>query len=182
MGQTLIVMSTPDIHLWPDFVADSADLFEHLRDGIEWDSSMRARRTASFGAPYNYSQMSYPECPMLPALERLLALIGEKVGWVPNNCLVNFYPDGDSTMGFHFDALEPLEQGTGVAIVSLGEERVLTFARRDDKSVRFEQPMPSGSLLLMPAAVQNEWLHGVLKQAGVGSRMSLTFRRLKPLN
>ncbi|RYX84158.1 alpha-ketoglutarate-dependent dioxygenase AlkB [bacterium] len=175
-------MSTPDIHLWPDFVTDSLSLFEHLKDTIAWESSMRARRTASFGAPYNYSQMSYPKCPIPAALERLLAPIGDKVGWIPNNSLVNFYPDGDSTMGFHFDALEPLEEGTGVAIVSLGEQRTLTFARRDDKGVRFEQPMPPGSLLLMPAPVQNEWLHGVLKQAGVGSRMSLTFRRLKPLS
>lgn len=172
-------MSSPDIHLWSDFVPDSARLFEQLRDGIEWESSMRARRTASFGAPYNYSQMSYPERPMLAELESLLEPLANKVAWKPNNCLVNFYPDGDSTMGFHFDALEPLQEGTGVAIVSLGEERALTFARRDDKSVRFEQQMPLGSLLLMPAQVQDEWLHAVLKQEGVGARMSLTFRQLK---
>lgn len=109
----------------------------------------------------------------------MLSPLGQKIGWTPNNCLVNFYPDGDATMGFHFDSLEPLEPGTGVAIVSLGEERILTFSRRDDKTVRVEQPMPSGSLLLMPAQVQDEWLHAVLKQPGSGARMSLTFRRLK---
>lgn len=172
-------MSTPDIHFWPDFVPDSIALFDQLRDEIEWDNAMRARKTASFGAPYNYSQMSYPERPMQPALQEMLAPIANQVGWKPNNCLINFYPDGKSTMGFHFDALEPLQEGTGVVIVSLGEERVLTFARRDDKTSRFEQPMPSGSLLLMPAEVQNEWLHAILKQNGAGARMSLTFRCLK---
>ena len=172
-------MSSPDILFWPGFVADSGSLFQGLSEAIEWNDSMRARKTASFGAPYNYSQMNYPRRDFLPELESLLEPISEKIGWTPNNCLVNFYADGDSTMGFHFDSLEPLEEGTGVAIVSLGDERVLTFARRDDKTVRFEQPMPSGSLLLMPAEVQNEWLHAVLKQPGAGARMSLTFRRLK---
>ncbi len=172
-------MSSPDVHLWRDFLPDPAALLAHLRETIEWDDSMRARKTASFGAPYNYSQMSYPQRDFLPDLEALLQPMQEKIGWTSNNCLINFYPDGNATMGFHFDSLEPLESETGVAILSLGEERVLTFARRDDKTVRFEQPMPSGSLLLMPAQVQNEWLHAVLKQPGSGARMSLTFRRLK---
>jgi alkylated DNA repair dioxygenase AlkB len=172
-------MSSPDVHLWPGFLPDSATLLAHLRGAIEWDDSMRARKTASFGAPYNYSQMSYPQRDFLPELGALLQPMQEKIGWMPNNCLINFYPDGNATMGFHFDSLEPLENGTGVAILSVGEERVLTFSRRDDKTVRFEQPMLSGSLLLMPAPVQNEWLHAVLKQPGSGARMSLTFRRLK---
>lgn len=171
----------PDILLWPDFVAQSPTLFARLSETIEWNEAMRARKTASFGAPYNYSQMSYPSRDFLPELGELLPALHQTIGWTPNNCLINFYPDGDATMGFHFDSLEPLESGTGVAIVSLGEERILTFSRRDDKSVRFEQPMPPGSLLLMPAEVQNEWLHAVLKQPGSGARMSLTFRRLKPV-
>ncbi len=172
-------MSSPDILFWPGFIPHSDQLFRALRATIEWNDSMRARKTASFGAPYNYSQMNYPQRDFLPELSALLEPIGEKVGWTPNNCLINFYADGDSTMGFHFDSLEPLEIETGVAIVSLGDERVLTFARRDDKTVRFEQPMPPGSLLLMPAPVQNEWLHAVFKQPEAGARMSLTFRRLK---
>ncbi len=172
-------MSSPDVLFWPGFIPDSDQLFRALRDSIEWNDAMRARKTASFGAPYNYSQMNYPQRDFLPELESLLQRMSEKIGWTPNNCLVNFYDDGDSTMGFHFDSLEPLESGTGVAIVSLGDDRVLTFARRDDKTVRFEQPMPSGSLLLMPAPVQNEWLHAVLQQPGAGERMSLTFRRLQ---
>lgn len=82
-------------------------------------------------------------------------------------------------MGFHFDATDILQDATGVAIVSLGDERVLTFKNISDKSVKFEQPLPSGSLLLMSAHTQSEWLHGILKQDGAGARMSLTFRQLK---
>lgn len=169
---------SPDISLWPDFLPGSSALFDHLRNEIEWDGAMATRKTASFGVPYNYSQMSYPAREFPARLAALLPLLREKLGWTPNNCLINFYPDGDSSMGFHFDATENLAQGTGVAILSLGEERVLTFARRDDKAVRYAQPMPSGSLLFMDFAVQDEWLHAVLKQSGAGARMSLTFRQL----
>ena len=170
---------SPALLFVPDFLPDPAPLFAHLRLETAWDGAMAARKTASFGAPYNYSQMSYPACPLPDQLAALLPLLDARLGWTPNNCLVNFYPDGDSTMGFHFDATDQLASGTGVAIVSLGEERTLTFARRDDKAVRFEQPLPSGSLLFMDCAVQDEWLHAILKQSGAGGRMSLTFRRLK---
>lgn len=169
---------SPAISFYPDFLPDSPALFEALQDEIEWDSAMAARKTASFGVPYNYSQMSYPAREFPAPLAALLPLLHAKLGWMPNNCLINFYPDGDSSMGFHFDATNNLAPETGVTILSLGEERVLTFARRDDKAIRFEQPMPSGSLLFMDFAVQAEWLHAVLKQSGAGTRMSLTLRQL----
>ncbi len=169
----------PDNRFWPDFVPDAPALFADLTDSINWDETMRARKTASFGAPYNYAQMNYPAREFPPLLAALLPQLEAKIGWRPNNSLVNFYADGDSTMGFHFDATEILQPETGVAIVSLGDERVLTFKNIADKTVKWEQPMPSGSLLLMSAPTQSEWLHGILKQAGAGARVSLTFRRLK---
>ena len=169
---------TPDNQFWPDFVPDADALFAELSAHIEWNEAMRARKSASFGAPYNYSQMTYPARDFLPELAALLPQLEAVIGWRPNNCLVNFYADGDSTMGFHFDATDHLAEGTGVAIVSLGDERVLTFKNRADKSILHPQPMPSGSLLLMSARTQSEWLHGILKQSGAGARMSLTFRRL----
>jgi alkylated DNA repair dioxygenase AlkB len=171
--------TSPDVELWPDFVPDGGHVFERLVSDITWDESMRARKTASYGVPYNYSQMSYPAQDFLPDLEALLSPLESKIGWMPNNCLINYYPDGDSSMGFHFDAVEILQDGTGVAIVSLGSERTMTFKRRDTKSVVCEIQLPANSLFLMSAEVQNEWLHAILQAESVGPRMSLTFRRLK---
>ena len=168
----------PDNLFWPDFAPDANALFADLSADTAWDESMRARKSASFGVPYNYAQMNYPAQDFPPMLADLLPALEAKIGWLPNNCLVNYYADGDSTMGFHFDATDSLADETGVAIVSLGDERVLTFKNIADKSVRFEQPMPPGSLLLMSAQTQSEWLHGILKQSGAGARMSLTFRAL----
>ena len=172
----------PNNLFWPDFVPDAPALFADLTKNIAWDETMRARKTASFGVPYNYAQMNYPAQNFPTQIAALLSQLEAKIGWLPNNCLVNFYADGDSTMGFHADATDILQDSTGVAIVSLGDNRVLTFKNIADKSIIFEQPMPDGSLLLMSAQTQSAWLHGILKQADAAARMSLTFRRLKSVD
>lgn len=41
-----------------DFLTNSTSLFEKLRTEIVWDTTMTVRKTASFGKPYNYSQMN----------------------------------------------------------------------------------------------------------------------------
>lgn len=161
------------------FVEDADALLAAIRDGTEWDARMRARLTANFGVPYNYSGMAYPEIPIPDCLAEVVASLTVQIGFTPNNCLANYYPNGEATMGFHVDALEDLEPGTGVAIVSLGAERILRFRRIDDKSVTSDQPLPHGSLLYMPPEVQLAWKHGVPAQPDTGPRISLTFRQLR---
>ena len=169
-------MNEPSLLIQNDFVANPDALFAALQGEVEWDERMRARKTASFGVPYNYSQMHYEAAPFPSAIGALLPRIAGTVGFLPNNCLANYYPDGNATMGFHSDSLVGLVPGTGVAIVSLGAPRLLTFRRLDDKSVRWEVALPNGSLLYMPPEVQHEWTHGVLPQSDAGARISLTFR------
>lgn len=69
--------------------------------------------------------------------------------------------------------------GTGVAIVSLGAMRSLTFRRCDDHQIRCDFPLPAGSLLYMDAGVQDNWQHAVRKEKDVGPRMSLTWRAVR---
>ena len=85
-------------------------------------------------------------------------------------------------MGFHSDATDELEPGTGIAIVSLGAERDITFRpigerdRTRDEGYR----LPSGSLLWRSAVMQSAWRHAILTDpAATGGRVSLTFRRMK---
>ncbi len=179
LGREAGRLPAPECLFEARFVKDADALLAAIRDGTEWDTRMRARLTANFGVPYNYSGMSYPEIPMPDCLAEVVAALTERIGFTPNNCLANYYPSGEATMGFHIDALEDLEPGTGVAIISLGAERVLRFRRIDDKAVTFDQPLPHGSLLYMPPEVQLEWKHGVPAQPETGPRVSLTFRRLR---
>src|SRR5262249_13134080 len=93
----------PGVILYPQ-VAESAEaLFIRIRDETSWDQRMRARKTASFGVAYNYSGIEYPDVPMPAHLLELAQRVAATVGHPINNCLVNFYPDGLSTMGFHSD-------------------------------------------------------------------------------
>jgi alkylated DNA repair dioxygenase AlkB len=161
------------------FVADPDALLDSVLAETEWDTRMRARFTASFGAPYNFSNMTYPETPIPDYLREACASLQERVGFLPNNCLINNYVRGGSTMGFHADSTEELVPGTGVAIVSLGATRTLTFRRTQERDMRWECRLPHGSLLYMPPEVQHEWQHAVLKEDGVGQRVSLTFRALR---
>ena len=41
-----------------DYIGNPAGLFDFLTTSVEWDERMVARKTASFGKVYNYSQMA----------------------------------------------------------------------------------------------------------------------------
>ena len=77
-----------------NFLSDPARLFTELEVGVVWDKRMKARKTASFGVPYNYSQIAYDFAPFPESLRALLPQIEMAVGFRPNNCLLNFYPSG----------------------------------------------------------------------------------------
>ena len=162
-----------------EFLPDAGSLFASLANSMIWDTRIRARKVASCGVPYNYSGIVWPESPMPPELLPVLERVAAKVGFVPNNCLLNFYPDGRSTMGFHRDSVEELVPSTGIAVVSLGAEREIAFRSEADKSRVIRRLLTSGSLLYMTPDLQTDWKHAIeATDASVGGRISLTFRRL----
>ena len=172
-------MTGPDLILEDEFVPNHRELFTALVEGIVWDERMRARKTASFGQSYNYSGIEYPAVPMHDLLIPIVEHLQARLGFRPNNCLLNFYESGDATMGFHSDATDELAPGTGVAIVSLGAERNITFQSKPGREIKRSYLLKSGSLLFMSAEVQDKWKHAILKQENAGGRISLTFRQIE---
>ncbi|MBK8455386.1 MAG: alpha-ketoglutarate-dependent dioxygenase AlkB [Thiofilum sp.] len=172
-------MTTLNVHFNPNFITQSLALFEFIKTNIQWDERMRARKTASFGVPYNYSQIDYPIEPMPDYLNLIAQKIESELGFLPNNCLLNYYPDGQSSMGFHSDSSVELELGTGVAILSLGSNRPIVYQYKVDRSIEYIIDLPSGSLLYMSKAIQDDWVHAIPKQGNVGERISVTFRKIK---
>ena len=104
-----------------NFLEHPDSLFESLKTNVEWDEKMIARKTASFGVAYNYSQMSYPSKEMPHELSMICNKVNNVIGFEPNNCLINYYLNGKSKMGFHSDQTDILETNTGIVIVSLGD-------------------------------------------------------------
>lgn len=62
------------------FVEEPEGLYAYLEHTVNWDKRMMARKTASYGKAYNYSQMEYPFQSFLPELEVLNNKLMEKLG------------------------------------------------------------------------------------------------------
>ncbi len=174
-------MPEPDILVQNSFISEPNALYDSFVSGVQWEEQIKARKTASFGEAYNYSRISYSVRPMHPLLVPIVEKLPSVIGFQPNNCLLNFYESGDSTMGYHSDSTDELVPGTGVAIVSLGAERSITFRSKEEVEEKYQYPLQSGSLLYMSPEIQHYWKHAVLKQSETGGRISLTFRLLQEI-
>jgi alkylated DNA repair dioxygenase AlkB len=168
----------PEIILEPEFYSEHALLFDQLMRVVKWDESMRARKTASCGKPYNYSQMSYTPTELFPCLQTVRDLLVDKFAVPFNNCLLNLYETGENSMGYHADETDNLMPGSGVAIVSLGGERTITF-RTMNRAKTADFNLASGSLLYMETDVQHEWEHSIRTQKSARARISLTWRAIQ---
>jgi alkylated DNA repair dioxygenase AlkB len=164
-----------DVRYFPDALPDADTDLAFLLTEVSWDDRMRARRTASFGVPYNYSGQHYEPVQMPPPIAAIAARAGGFAGHPFNNCLANCYETGDNSMGFHQDSYEGLVPSSTIAIVSLGATRPLVF-RSIDRTHRRELALEHGSLLLMTQSTQRTWSHGVPRASSAGRRISLTFR------
>ena len=154
-------------------------LLERLLTEVAWTEQMRSRRTASMGLPYNYSGAEYPPAPWHPAVAELRDRVGALAGFTPTNCLLNLYPTGRHSLGWHSDDTDILAPGTPIAIVSLGAERPLGLRRDAEDGFEYRsQPLPAGSLLLMSAAMQATWRHRLPRHETLEPRVSLTFRHI----
>jgi alkylated DNA repair dioxygenase AlkB len=173
-------MIEPEVTIYPNYLSQQTanDLYIQLRDEIEWDERMKARKTACFGQSYDDSGINYEIQPMQYLLVPLCMLIETSLGFYPTNCLINYYEDGQSRMGFHSDATYNLDADTGVIILSLGSERKLSFRAKIDHTLRFNYLLPSGSLLYMTQGTQDFWEHAVKPTKTSEGRISLTFRRI----
>ena len=160
-----------------NFIDNDIFLFDIIRDTADWDRRMSSRMTTSFGVSYNYSDISYPDVSIPNYLDDLIDRISNRIGFTPNNCLLNYYLDGRSRMGYHSDRTDILLPGTGVVIISLGSTRILRFRNISDRSI-VDFTLRSGSLFYMTAGVQNLWVHSIPVSDTDSGRMSLTFRNL----
>jgi len=173
-------MEKPDYILKESFLNQNQanELFSLLESGIEWDTSIKARKTASFGETYDESGVDYEVKSMHELLIPIVDLIEKELKFRPTNCLANYYSDGKSTMGFHSDTISNLDGDTGIVIISLGAERDLTFRNIADYDNRLTCKMTNGSLFYMTQETQKFWHHAIKKAPVDTPRISLTLRRI----
>lgn len=163
-----------------NILKDSEVMLYHLKNDIIWDNSIISRKTASFGIPYNYSNIYYIKNEIPDFFEDLINVVKSSNGFVPNNCLINFYYDSNSKMGFHSDQIDILYKNTGIVIFSFGSSRILRFKNKNDFNIIYDIPLENNSYLYMSQEIQKEWLHSILPGDinEKSERFSITFRKI----
>ncbi|MGI9319024.1 MAG: alpha-ketoglutarate-dependent dioxygenase AlkB [bacterium] len=168
----------PDIQYISSAILEYDNYFNYLRDNLSWDSTFKSRQTATFGASYNYRSGVQKSGPMPHFLKTFCCVIEQNFAFHPNNCLANYYPDGNHYISFHSDQDLEMKNQTGVAIVSLGAVREMVLRHIGNPKIRYVYPLEPGSVFFMTDRLQTIWQHGIPKQSGRGPRISLSFRSL----
>jgi len=177
----------------PSFVPGQRDLMATLVEVLPLRQEVlhiygEARKTPRLvswhgdpGATYGYSGTSHTAhgwTPQLLELRERLRPIG-----VFNSVLVNYYRDGDDSVGFHADNEPELGPDSPddvlIASISLGGKRRFVLKHTGTKETR-EFMLGGGDLFVMGGATQKHWVHSVPKTTlPVLPRMNLTFRQVK---
>jgi alkylated DNA repair dioxygenase AlkB len=93
-----------------------------------------------------------------------------------NSVLMNYYRDGNDSIGLHADDETQLGSRPSIASVSLGATRTFEFRHRT-LPLKLEEQLFGGSLLVMLGDTQEQWRHGIPKEPErPGARINLTFR------
>lgn len=126
---------------------------------------------------YKYSGKNNKAKPMTPFLEEIRQTLKEAGYGDFNSCLVNYYRDGNDSIGWHSDNEREIDQ-SAIASLSLGATRRFLIRDKYDHSDKREIEVADGDLIMMTGDCQRRFQHHVPKQPGSGPRINLTFRKL----
>lgn len=125
---------------------------------------------------YRYAGLSLAPLPFTPLLDTIRRAAEAATGRRYNSVLLNYYRDGQDSMGMHSDDEPELGPAPAIASVSFGATRSFIVRHKTTKET-LKLPLTDGSLLFMAGAMQANWLHGINKTArDPGPRVNLTYR------
>lgn len=172
------------------FTADESDvMMRSLVNGIAWKHEailmfgkqvMQPRLTAWYGDSgnsYSYSGITMQPLPWTADLLRIKQTAETIAGTQFNSALLNYYRNGQDSMGWHRDNESTLGRNPAIASVSFGAARKFQLRYYSDKSITRNIQLTHGSLLLMRGETQHYWEHQLPKvKADTGARINITFR------
>lgn len=180
-----------EAELFPHFFSpeESDRLMAALTENIRWKQEpitimgrqvMQPRLTAWYGdadKPYTYSGVTMQPFTWTAELQHIRARIEPLAGVRFTSALLNFYRDGNDSMGWHRDNEKSLGPQPVIGSVSFGAARYFHFKHASDKDLRVKTVLSHGSLLLMRGRTQERWYHSVPKTVRVTEpRINITFR------
>ena len=177
-----------EVLFYTDFLGN--EYFEILKSEINWkQESMKMygkevlfpRLTAWYaenGKTYKYSGLiNIPE-EFTPSLMKIKELVELETGEKFNSALLNYYRNGQDSMGWHADDEPELSKNPVIASISLGAERKFQFKHKTVPKSLINISLSPGSLLMMLGTTQHHWLHQVPKVKDAAERINITFRRV----
>jgi alkylated DNA repair dioxygenase AlkB len=183
-----------DLEYYPNFFdfEKANELFEQLKTNVTWQQDEitifgktinQPRLTALYGnqgKPYSYSNIVMQPHSWSP----LIMFIKNEIETVCNQnfttVLLNYYRNGNDSMGWHADDEKELGRNPIIASVSFGAERVFQMKHNTIPNLKQNIILEHGSLLLVKGTTQHFWKHQIPKTSKpIAGRINLTFRILK---
>ncbi|WP_454255610.1 alpha-ketoglutarate-dependent dioxygenase AlkB family protein [Pseudomonas sp. Marseille-Q8238] len=128
-------------------------------------------------AAYGYSGLMHRPQPWTPLLQHIRQRIEAMVDQPLNGALLNYYRDGNDSMGWHSDEEPVLGRNPLIASLNLGGTRRFDLRRKGSSRIEHSLELGHGALLVMRGTTQHYWQHQVAKtRKPVASRINLTFR------
>lgn len=185
---------------------ESEVTFEDLMSSVSWVDGHTNRgklnRKVAYigeeGRKFRYSGTGGVSTGWDPNVKKVRDYLAKVYGVEYNFCLANYYPDGQSSIGWHSDSLRDLVPGSTITSVSYGATR--GFLVKPKKSMVKEGKVPDypmtklnledTDVLVMSYQMHQHLLHSVPKRVNVApftlsdgstttARISLTFRVVK---
>jgi alkylated DNA repair dioxygenase AlkB len=127
---------------------------------------------------YRYASLLITPLPWPPMLALLRERLRLELGIKTNGVLVNYYQNGQDTVGWHSDDEAEICQHSAIASISLGATRDFMIRHKRSQET-FTLALSSGDLLIMQPGMQQTWQHALPRRAKVTQfRLNLTFRML----
>src|SRR5690606_6104583 len=138
------------------------------------------RLLAWYGDPeasYRYSGLEHQPLPWTPLLAGVRAWVQEAIGRPFNAVLLNYYRDGNDSMGWHSDDEPELGRDPLIASLNLGGTRRFDLRRKGTTHIGQSLELGNGPLLVMSGETQHHWQHQVAKtRKPVAPRINLALR------
>lgn len=171
--------------------AESNRLWFSLQKNIPWAQTpvlimgkeiMQPRLTAWYGdtgKSYSYTGVTMHPRPWTDDLWFIKERIETISGQLFNSALLNYYRDGQDSVGWHRDNERSLGIHPVIGSVSFGTARFFHFKHYKNKDLTEKILLSDGSFLLMQGETQHKWLHSIKKEPKVHEgRINITFRTI----
>jgi len=191
-----IALHLPDAEIiyFPDFFdkKEANAIFAELLAKTPWQQDeitvygkkhLQPRMTALYGnegKSYSYSNIKMQPNHWTLLLQKMKFYVESVSSTNFTTVLLNYYRDGNDSIGWHADNEKELGTNPVIASVSFGAERTFQLKHNSDKNQKKNIVLEHGSLLLLKGPTQHFWKHQIPKTSKpMGPRINLTFRTIK---